>query len=386
MPNPNAPYPVLDTPAVLLDLDKLEKNIVGAQRLADDVGVRLRPHAKSHECAEIAKMKIGAGAVGISSAKLEEVAQMADEGVEDIMVLHPFLGDHKLQKLRDLAARPELTLSCVVEMAEHARGVSRVGQALGKRIPVLLKVDTGNRRFGVLPGGPALKRAEEIHPMPGLELMGLVAHETTHAERTPEGVDRISREVPALMAATAKLLRGNGIDIKEVAIGSTPTLRNLAMLRDYPEITEVHPGMYVFGDVKYVSNFAMTEEDCSLSVLVTVISTSATPPARAVIDAGGKTFSPEALPHLWNEPGFFWEGMPSFGRVKGRPDLWLGRLPAENGVLYFTDPNGRVGLGERLEIIPNNASMVVALHDEVYGVRNGEVESVLTVTGRGLGN
>ncbi|GAI16137.1 unnamed protein product, partial [marine sediment metagenome] len=284
MAKQNIPYPSLDTPAVLVDLDKLEANINEAQRLAAIAGVKVRPHCKCHECAEIAKMQIKAGAIGVSSAKLEEAEHMAEEGIEDIMILHPFYGDHKLEKLKRLVVRPKLKLSCVVDMIEHAEGVSRVGQAIGRKIPVLLKIDTGVKRFGVLPGEPALKRAKEIHQMPGIELVGIVAHESTHGERTAEGVDRISREVPALMAATARLLRNNGIEIKDVALGSTPSLRNVPILKDFPEITEIHPGMYIFGDMMYVSNFAMTEDQCSLTVLTTVIGTYTTPPPRAVID------------------------------------------------------------------------------------------------------
>jgi len=378
-------YPTLDTPAVLVDLSKLEANISEAQRLAAIAGVNVRPHCKCHECAEIARMQIKAGAIGVSSAKLEEAERMAEEGIADIMVLHPFCGTHKLEKLKRLVSRPALRLSCVVDMVEHAESISQVGQAVGKRIPVLLKIDTGVKRFGVLPGEPAVRRAKEVCQMPGIDLVGIVAHESTHGERTAEGVDRISREVPALMAATARLLRHNGIEIKEVAIGSTPTLRNVPILKDFPEVTEVHPGMYIFGDMMYVSNFTMTEERCSLTVLVTVVGVYDAPPPRAVIDAGGKTFTPDVLFHLRNDPGYLWEGKPRFGRVVGRPDLWFGRLPAENGLLYFTDTNKKVSLGERFEIIPNNASMVVSIHNEIYGVRNGQVEKILKITGRGLG-
>jgi len=380
------PFPTLDTPAVLVDMDKLEANINGAQRLADSAGVKVRPHSKSHECAEIIKMQIKAGAIGVSSAKLEEAERMAEEGIEDIQIVHPFYGDLKLEKLKKLVSRPNLKLTCTVDMVEHAEALSQVGQALGIKIPVLLKIDTGVKRFGVLPGEPALKRAKEIVQIPGIELVGIMSHESTHGERTAEGVDRVCREVPALMAATARLLTSNGIQLKHVELGSTPSLRNVRYLKDYPEITEIHPGMYIFGDVMYISNFAMTEEQCSLTVLTTVIGVSDTPPPRAVIDGGGKTFSPDVLMHLRGDPGYFWEGKVRFGRVKGRPDLWFGRLPAENGILYFTDPDKKVNLGERLEIIPNNASMVNSLHDQIYGVRKGELEKVFKLTGRGRGN
>ena len=130
----NVRLPSLDTPAVLVDMDKLEMNISEASRLAADAGVKLRPHSKCHECAEIARMQIKAGAIGISSSKLEEAERMAEEGIDDIMVVHPFYGDFKLEKLKKLLSKPKLKLSVVVDMIEH-EGISQAGQALGMRVP-----------------------------------------------------------------------------------------------------------------------------------------------------------------------------------------------------------------------------------------------------------
>lgn len=375
------PYSTLDTPAVLVDMDKLEANINEAQRLADSVGVKLRPVSKCHECAEIVKMQIKAGAVGVTVGKLEEALHMADEGIGGILILHPFYGDHKLEKLKQLVTRPNLEVHCTVDMVEQAKAISQVGQAISKKIPVLLKIDTGVKRFGVLPGEPTLQRAKELVQIPGIELVGILGHESPSglSENTKEGWDKHCREVPALMAATARLLRNNGIQIEHVEIGSTPALRNVPMLKDYPEITEVHPGMYVFGDIGYVTQFAMPMERCSLTVLTTVISVPDTLPARAVIDAGSKTLTstPLHLQYKPGEPGYLFDGKPRLGHVVGRPDLWLGRLPIVGGVIYFTDPDKKVGLGERLEIIPNNACMVAGIHSRIYGVRKGKVEKKL---------
>ena len=380
------PLSQLDTPAVVVDLDKLDANIANAQALADQGRVKLRPHSKSHECADIVRMQIAAGAVGVSSAKVEEAAQMAEHGINDIQIVHPLYGDQKLDKLKKLITKPGIELTCTVDMPEHAKALAEVGKAIGKDIPALLKIDTGVRRFGVLPGEPALQRAKEIAPIRGINLVGIMGHESTHGQRTLDAVDQMCRQVASDMSDTATLLKGNGIPIEHVVIGSTTALRTAPMLKDFPQITEIHPGMYAFGDVMYASNFAMTLDSCALTVLTTVIGTSETPPARAIIDAGGKTFTSDPLIHLHGEPGRSWEGKPSFGYVRNRPDLWFGRLPAENGILYFTDPDRRVALGERLEVIPNNATMVVAMHDQIHGIRNGQVERVLKITGRGLGN
>ena len=378
---PSISYPELDTPTVLVDMDKLEANINEAQSLANSAGVKLRPVSKCHESAEIVKMQIKAGAVGVAAGKLDEALHMADEGIGGIQILHPFYGDHKLEKLKKLVTRPNLEVTCTVDMVEQAEAISQVGQAIGKKIPVLLKIDIGVKRFGVFPGEPSLQRAKELVQIPGIKLVGILGHESPSglSENTKEGWDKHCREVAALMAATARLLRNNGINIEHVEIGSTPALRNVPMLKDYPEITEVHPGMYVFGDIGYVAQFAMPVERCSLTVLTTVISLPDTLPARAVIDAGSKTLTstPLHLQYKPGEPGYLFDGKPRLGHIVGRPDLWLGRLAIVGGVLYFTDPNQKVSLGERLEIIPNNACMVAGIHSRIYGVRKGKVEKQL---------
>ena len=181
------------------------------------------------------------------------------------------------------------------------------------------------------------------------------------------------------MAAMARLLRNNGIQIEHVELGSSPALRNAPMLKNYPEITEIHPGMYVFGDVGYVAQFALPIERCSLTVLTTVVSVPDAPAARAVIDAGSKTLTSTPLHPQYKpgEPGYLFEGKPRFGHVVGHPDLWLGRLSIVGGILYFTDPGKKVNSGERLEIIPNNACMVAGIHRRIYGVRSGRVEKLL---------
>jgi D-serine deaminase-like pyridoxal phosphate-dependent protein len=382
----NPSLTALDTPSVLVDLDLLEANIRQAQQQADDAGVKLRPHSKSHECAQIVQMQLDAGAIGVSSAKLEEAMLMAEHGVKDIQIVHPFYGNHKLAKLEQLIARADLKLTCTVDMLEHAVALGKVGTAAAQDIAVLLKIDTGVQRFGVPPGAPALQRAVELQRVPGIKLVGIMSHESTHGERTSEGVDRLCRHVAVEVSDTAALFEEHGIELEHVAIGSTTALRNVAMLKEFPRVTEIHPGMYAFGDVMYVSNFAMPLQRCALSVLSMVIGVSDGPPPHAMIDAGAKTLSPDALVHLRDEPGYAYQGRPSFGKVKGRADLWLGRLAAENGILYFKEPDRRVSLGERLQIIPNNATMVVVLHDQIYGIRNGQVETTFKITGRGAGN
>jgi D-serine deaminase-like pyridoxal phosphate-dependent protein len=251
---------------------------------------------------------------------------------------------------------------------------------------VLLKLETGANRYGVLPGEPALNLARQLVRLSGIEFKGIYTHETGR-EPTPEGIDREAFEVATVAVETALLLKKEGIPAEHVSVGASATYRaSCRLIKEgkFPEITEIHPGSGIVGDLKGVSVLALPEDSCTLSVLVTVMSTSHS--SHAVIDAGFKTFGADSLINLRDKAGFFWEGKPRFGAVRGRPDLWLGALHAETGRIFYKDTANKLNPGDRLEIIPNNATLVINLHDQLYGVRNGSVEQVIPVTGRGRGS
>jgi len=379
------PYSTLDTPAVLVDMDKLETNIREMSQLAAEAGVKLRPHTKVHESALIARMQIEAGACGIEVGSVDQAEPMADEGINDILIAHPFYGEHKLATLKRLLNKPELKVTVVIDMIEQAEGISQLGQAVGRKVPVLLKIETGGNRYGVLPGKPTLNLAKKLNQLPGIKLMGIYGHESG-AEPTEEGVAKMALEVAVIMTETARMLKRGGIMIEHVSVGASPTFpATCRYIKEgkFPEITEVHPGNRVIGDIRYMRAFGNTREACALTVLTAVMGTSH--PGHAIIDAGWKTFGAESLIDHREMPGFFWNGRPSYGSIQSRPDLWLGHLAAESAWVYYTDPKKKLSLGERLEIVPNNANLVVNIHDKLYGVRNGEMERVIPVTGRGRG-
>lgn len=387
MAKQNISYPTLDTPAVLLDLDKLDANIREMSQLAAEAGVRLRPHTKVHQSLAIAKMQLEAGACGIEVGSVNQAEPMADGGIDDILVAHPFCGDHKLETLKGLLSRPKLKITVVLDMFEQAEGISQVGQVHGRAIPVLIKVETGGGRYGVLPGEPTLNLAKKLRGLPGIKLVGIYAHEVG-AKPTAEGVDRMAFEVASVTVETAKMLRREGIPIEQVSVGASPTYHatcHYIKEGKFPEITEIHPGALVIGDIMYMMARGNTRETCAVTVLTTVMSSSQ--PDHAVIDAGYKTFGADSLIARRETPGFFWKEKASFGSIQGRSDLWLGRLSAETSLVYYTEPKSKkLSLGDRLEIVPNNATLVINIHDQLYGVRKGVVEKVIPVTGRGRGS
>lgn len=379
-------YTSLDTPCVLLDLDKLEANIKEMSDLAAEAGVLLRPHIKVHQSAFITRLQVEAGACGIEVGTIDQAEVFAAEGFDDIMVAHPFFGQLKMAKLKRLLSQPSLELTLIVDMIEQARAISEVGQAVGRKVPVVLKIETGGDRYGVPPGRPALQMAKAMSSLPGIDLIGIYTHEVYGGD-TPEGANELTYEVASAMSETARMMKKAGLPIDHVSIGSSPTYRpacNYIKRGEFPEINEIHPGSCIIGSMLHVRRFASTEDRCTLTILASVMSTSHS--GHAVIDAGSKTLGSDPLLAFQDRPDFFWHGKPSYGKVRGRPDLWLGSVAAESARVFYTDSKKKLGLGERLEIIPNNPFIVTNMHDELYGVRNGKVEKMIPMTGRGRGS
>ncbi len=384
------PVVALETPAVLVYLDVLERNIAEMARLAAEAGVKLRPHTKIHECPDIAKLQVAAGACGIEVGTIERALCMAAAGIEDILIAHPFVGEQRLRILRRLLAPPGPRIRVMVDMMEQARPIAQVGEALGTPVPVLLKVNTGGNRFGVPPGEPVVHMAQQLCRLPGIVFEGLYAHESG-GKPTPESQEQLALQVATAMAETARLLAKAGIPVKHVSVGASPTLQATCALlkaKRFPEITEIHPGHCVMVDMWHVKAGFSPREACAAAVLCTALST--VDPRYVVIDGGYKIFGADPLIQYRDLPGFFWQGMPSYGSVQGRPDLWVGRLSAETACVQYMEtsigPEHRLRVGDRLEIVPNNATLVISMQEQVYGIRNGRVERAFAVAGRDRSN
>lgn len=390
MAEQKAPYPSLDTPTVLVDLNTLEANIKDMFQRANEAGVKLRPHVKVHEAALIAKLQLEAGAYAVEVGPIGQAEAMADQGISDIIVAHPgYYSGPKGEILKKLLNNPDLKLTIVVDMFEQAEIISQVAQSVGKKVPVCVKIDLGrSSRHGVLPGEPLLNVVKKICQLPSVNFIGVYAHEMG-AKPTPEGLDEGAFEAATIMTDNARMLMKEGIPVEYVSVGSSHTFRSTCRFikeGKFSEITEIHPGNCAIGDIFYMKMGGNTREACAVTVLTTVMSTSH--PDWAVIDAGYKTFGADSLIAYRDTPGFWWQGRPSFGSIQRRPDLWFGRLSAETSCIYYMDPDPKkkLHIGDRLEIVPNNATLVINIHDKIYGVRNGVVERVIPVTGRGRGN
>ena len=355
----------LDTPALLIDLDTMERNIAAMASVAAEAGVRLRPHTKTHKCPEIARMQVDAGAAGITVAKLGEAEVMADAGLDDLLVAYPIVGEAKLARLRALRARARVRVS--LDSVEVATGVGSVAGP-SDPVEVLVEVDTGHHRMGRPPGEPSAALVAEIARAPGVEVAGLISHAGHAYAASPDELEAVARREADDLAATAEACAHAGVAIREISVGATPTARWVSGLAG---VTECRPGTYVFNDVQQMRLGVATEDDCAARVMVTVV---ARPwEDRFVIDAGSKSFSSDG----GDGPPF-----PGRGVVAGRPDLVLDFCNEEHGVGHLTGGGG-LRIGDRLAVIPLHVCTCVNLFDTAVGLRDGRVERELAIAGRG---
>jgi D-serine deaminase-like pyridoxal phosphate-dependent protein len=354
----------LETPAVLIDLDRLERNIARMSARAREAGVALRPHAKTHKVPEIGWMQMRAGATGLSLAKTSEAEVFAKHGFPDLFVAYPVVSPTKADRLAVLARRLRLTVG--VDSIEGASVLGASATRAGVTLRVSLKVDSGFHRVGVDPGD-ALAVGARIAETPGLALASVFTHAGQAYHRSaPAEIERDSRDEARIVAAVAESLRKAGVPIETVSVGSTPTSRfGFAQ----PGINEARPGNYVYLDRTQVGLGTCGFDECAMSILATVVSVSGT--ERAVLDSGSKTL---ALDMLRPKPD-------GYGLVIGTESRLSG-LSEEHGVVAVAKGDA-FRIGQRVRVLPNHACVVSNLHDRVYGVRGERVETVFEVAARG---
>jgi len=350
----------LDTPTLCIDIDVVQANI---RRMADalkDGQVRLRPHAKTHKSPMLAALQLEAGAIGITCAKLGEAEVMAAAGIKDILIANQVVGAGKIARLVNLAAYTEVMVA--VDDAANAAELDGAARAAGVRLRVLIELDIGMERCGVLPGEPALKLALFVAACPGLRFEGLMGYEGhTVFIADPASRQRETEASVKLLVDSAELLRRNGIPVAIVSSGSTGT--HLITGR-YPGVTEIQAGSYITMDVQYREEVGI-DFAYGLTVLASV--TSVRGPDRALVDAGLKTVTRDfGLPMVVDPPG--WE---------------LVALSEEHGHLRRQEGGSPLRLGDKVEIVPNHGCTTVNLHDEYHVIRRGVLVAVWPIAARG---
>ena len=361
----------VETPAVLIDADRLERNIQRMAASAREMGVALRPHFKTHKTIEIVRLQLEAGAAGIACAKSTEAEVLVEAGVGDIFIANQVVGPEKVARVLALSRRA--TISVGVDDVAQATPISKAFASEGRRCPVLIEVDTGLGRCGLPPGEPVVALARKLVALGGIELRGIFTHEGhVHDAESRRELEEMARAAGRAMGETATLLGAGGIPCPVVSVGATPAA---LITPTAPGITEVRPGSYVFYDRCHLRTWSAEEADLALSVLATVISRPA--PGRAVIDAGTKVLSSDHVGALSVGARF-----DTFGVVRGHPDWRLVRANEEHGVIAVP-PAAELAVGEKVEVFPNHNCVVMNLSDEVVVVRGNEVVGCWRVAGRG---
>lgn len=334
----------LDTPCVLIDLARVEANLVRAQAHATANGYALRPHIKTHKLPRFAKRQMQLGAVGITAQKLGEVEVMADAGLTDIFIPYNIIGAQKLTRLAALNAR--ITLSVTADSSETVAGYAATFGA-ARPLTVLVECDTGGARCGVQSPAAALALARQIVAAPGLRFGGLM---TYPARGKPAEADRWLGEAKSLIEAA-------GIAVPRITAGNSPDMWHTGD----KAVTERRPGTYIYYDREQVAAGVASFEDCALTVVTTVVSRPT--PTRVILDAGSKALSSDLAP------------LPGYGVVMGHEDVVIKSLKEEHGIIELAQPSDWPRIGERLRIIPNHVCVVSNLFDRVHLMRaDGEIE------------
>ena len=362
------------TPRVYIDRARLQANIAAMQARASGAGVRLRPHAKTHKSPKIARMQIDAGAVGVCCAKVGEAEVFAAAGIEDVRLPYP---TNPANADRVFALQDRIRFSTIVDNLDVARRWSEVMTAAGRRLDVLVKVDVGFHRCGVNPDAPgALESIKTIAGLPGLRFLGFLSHagHGYHAD-SADALARIAAREIEILGGLAGSLRDAGIEVQEISVGATPTARFVTSQKG---VTEMRPGNYVFFDRTQVGLGSATLDQCSLSIVSTVVSRP--DPARVVFDAGSKTLSSDGLRGFGHTIGYGFVYASLEARTPD-PSIVIERLSEEHSVAKVT-PDCRLKPGDRVHILPNHACVVANLTDELLLVDGPAIVDRIPVAAR----
>lgn len=356
----------IDTPAIVVDLDILDRNLTRVADYSRQHRLRLRPHTKTHKSVFLSQRQLESGAMGLTVAKVSEAEVMVEAGPRELLVAFPIIGRAKLDRLMEVARRTRVTVA--VDSAFAARQISQAAQSAQVEIAILAEMDAGLGRVGVAPGQELLDLAREIQKLPNLVFEGITFYAGQIKSLDEAGL-RTLAEVGALLRSTLHDFRAAGIEVKVVSGGSTPTLFHSHELEG---LTEIRPGTYIFNDVNTVQSGGCRLEDCAASVLVTVVSTPR--PGAAMADGGSKTFSSDRPANPADV---------TFGYIQESPETRFHKMNEEHGFLDISRAERTFAIGDRLRIVPNHICVAINLHDKVYGIRGETVERVWTVDARG---
>lgn len=376
------PVAAIDTPALVLDLDAMERNLATMAAFAAQHHVRLRPHAKMHKSAELAKLQMAAGAVGVCVQKTSEAEALVARGVYNIFISNEVISPSKLARIAVLTRTVAPLGGQIAICVDSIEGISRLATCMNEAriasgvataIDVFIEINVGQNRCGVEPGSAAVALALEIRKHPALTFAGLQAyHGKAQHMRTPAARREAITGAIKAVEDTRQLIEAEGIKVALVTGAGTGTAALEAASKVYGEL---QAGSYLFMDADYAANHldpAQPRFEHALFVKTQVISAQAD---HVVCDAGHKSHAIDS-------------GLPKVHAFSSRSKLEYSNGGDEHGVLRPAAGSTRLpSLGSLLWLIPGHCDPTVNLHDALIGVRGGllkgVVERIITVDGRG---
>ena len=355
----------LETPAALVDLDRLAFNLDRMSAYCVLHGLALRPHVKTHKSPRIAAEQLRLGAAGLTCATPRELEVMSDT-CSDLLLMHPPVGAAKVRRILNIDRDVRLTVA--LDSLEAVGPLAEAADAAERGVDVYVEVDAGMHRVGVATPDEAIAIAKRVRSLPPLSYRGIAfypGHVRQHLTRQDEVLGKLREDLAQWLSA----LGDAGVSPDVVSGGSTPAAWRM---HEVAGVTEVRPGTYVYNDRATVEIGACAWEDCALTVLATVVSTAV--PGQAVVDAGSKALGREPLP-AGDEAGY--------GCLLDHHEVRVVRMSEEHGILDLRQTDWKPRVGDVVRIIPNHVCIVVHLNDIIHGVRGHLVEATWPVSARG---
>jgi D-serine deaminase-like pyridoxal phosphate-dependent protein len=363
-------YQELDTPALCIDRPIMMANLKRMQNYANSMKVHLRPHTKTHQLPYAAKLQRELGAKGITVAKASAAEVMAAEGFDDIFIANEIVGEEKLRIISGLGK--SISISFGVDSVPQIRMVERVFSNASKPANVLVEIEVGEERSGVVTSEDFAAVIRAIKTSPHLHFRGVFSHEGhCYSAANLDECRRLFVESQRRTLGFAAQAAAMGCPVETVSIGSTPSL--MPGWSPEPGVTEIRPGTYIFMDAAQ-AHAQGSFQNCAATVLATVMSLPTAD--RIVIDAGCT-----ALTAQQRSKGIC--SCPGFGLVKGHEDISITKVNQEHGVMYDKAFHDALKIGDKVEIYPVHICPVVNLFDKAYLVENGEVLEEIPILCRG---
>jgi D-serine deaminase-like pyridoxal phosphate-dependent protein len=355
----------LDTPAIVIDLDIMERNLQAVADYARGHRLRLRPHTKTHKIPALGRRQIELGAAGLAVAKSTEAEVMLASGTPDLLVAYPVIGAQKLNRLCHVARQTHLTVS--LDSLTAARPLSDAARDAQVEIGILAEVDVGLGRVGVQPGDELLALVQSTLSLPNLKWRGIAFYPGHIKDTTAHGLEELEK-LRLTVATMVEHLTAAGHPPEIVSGGSTPLLWHSHTI---PYLNEIRPGTYIFNDRNTILSGACSLAHCAATILTTVVSIA---PGRMIIDGGSKTFSSDRL-STGTEV--------TFGELREAPAARFHKMNEEHGYIDLHQTATQFSVGDRVHVLPNHICVAMNLHENVYAVRDGEVIDTWRVEGRG---